>query len=151
MDDHAQRIEIIDKRSPKQKLVVKNSDISDSEFQDCRAERVTFHDISLPFVKVTYADLKHCHFEDMNMVNGKIGDANLTNLEINGANISGIAIRNAGANEPVTLENLNIPNSTFTDCNLANVEFVNCNIEGLKINGIPIGELLAKAGVGREE
>ncbi|ULL18549.1 pentapeptide repeat-containing protein [Paenibacillus sp. H1-7] len=141
-----QIIEIIDKREPKQKLLVKNSNISESEFIDCRAERVTFHDISLPHVKVTYADLKHCYFNDMNMVNGKISDANLTNLEIDGANISGIAIRNAGAEQPITLQNLNIPNSAIVDCNLSNVDLINCNIKGLKINGILIEELLLKAG-----
>ena len=50
--------EIMDKREPKQNLLVKNSNISESEFIDCKAENVIFHDISLPHVKVTYADLR---------------------------------------------------------------------------------------------
>lgn len=146
-----QIVEIIDKREPEQKLIVKNSNISGSEFIDCKAENVTFHDISLPHVKVTYADLRHCFFNDMNMIDGKISDANLTNLEIDGANISGIAIRNAGAEQPITLQNLNIPNSTFVDCNLTNVDLKNCKIVGLKINGVLIEELLSKVNTVNEE
>ncbi|MDF2713779.1 MAG: pentapeptide repeat-containing protein [Paenibacillus sp.] len=146
MEQQVQVTEIIDKREPQQKLVVKNSDISNSEFNDCRAEKVVFHDISLPHVRVTYADLKHCYFHDMNMVNGSISNANLSNLSIDGVNISGMSIRNAGAQQkPIVLENLNIPGSTIVDCNLTNVELTNCNIEGLKINGILIEELIKSA------
>ncbi|WP_409340653.1 pentapeptide repeat-containing protein [Paenibacillus sp. MBLB4367] len=136
-------IEIVDKREPKQKLVVKNSDISHSVFTDCRAEHVAFHDISLPHVKVTYADLSHCLFNDMNMRDGKISDANLSRLTIEGANISGLTIRNAGAdNQPAAFENVEIPNSTFTGCDLTHVNLIDCKIEGLRINGVLIEELL---------
>ncbi|TMV50013.1 pentapeptide repeat-containing protein [Paenibacillus mesophilus] len=143
MEQLVQVTEIIDKREPKQKLVVKNSDISNSEFNDCRAEKVVFHDISLPHVRVTYADLKHCYFHDMNMVNGSISNANLSHLSIDGVNISGMSFRNAGAREkPIVMENLYIPGSKIMNCNLANVELTECNIEGLTINGIRIDELI---------
>jgi uncharacterized protein YjbI with pentapeptide repeats len=137
-------IEILDKREPKQKLVVKNSDISESEFIDCRAAHVTFHDISLPHVKVTYADLSNCHFKDMNMRDGKISDANLRRLTIDGVNISGLTVRNAGAEVPVVFDNVKIANSTFTGCDLTNVNLDSCKIEGLRINGVLIEELLKK-------
>lgn len=143
--EQEQIIEIIDKREPKQKLIVKNSNIAGSEFNDCFAEDVIFHDISLPGVKISYADLKNCEFRDMNMRNGRISDANLSNLVIDDVNFSGVTIRNAGAAEaPVTFENLNIPGSKIIGCNLTNVELTDCNIEGLKINGILIKELLDK-------
>ncbi|MDF2721014.1 MAG: hypothetical protein K0Q59_689 [Paenibacillus sp.] len=134
---------VINKREPKQKVVVLNSNISGSEFTDCFASDLVFKDISLPNVKIEYADLKNCSFNDMNMRNGKISDANLTGLEINGVNMSGMKIRNAGAKDgPVTFENIKIPNSKIFDSDLSNVDITNCNIEGLKINGVLIEELM---------
>lgn len=134
---------VIDKREPKQKIVVLNSNISGSEFKDCFAGDVVLKDISLPNVKIQYADLKNCYFHDMNMRNGKISDANLSGLEINGVNISGMKFRNASAKEgPVTFENIKIPNSTIIDSDLSNVEISNCKMEGLKINGILVEDLL---------
>jgi uncharacterized protein YjbI with pentapeptide repeats len=106
-------IEITDKREPKQRLQVKNSDISNSEFRDCRAVDVIFDDISLTNVKVNYADLRNCKFTDMNMVDGNISNANLTGLTIDGANISGLTIRNAGAHQPLTFDNLEIEGSSL--------------------------------------
>ncbi|MEF3302080.1 Ig-like domain-containing protein [Paenibacillus sp. GYB003] len=134
---------VIDKREPKQKMVVINSNIAGSEFTDCFAGDVVLKDISLPNVRIQYADLKQCRFQDMNMRNGKISDANLSGLEIDGVNISGMKLRNAGAKDaPVAFENIKIPKSTIADSDLSNVDITNCNIEGLKINGIPIEELL---------
>jgi hypothetical protein len=134
---------VINKREPRQKIVVLNSNISGSEFNDCFASDLVFKDISLPNVKIEYADLKNCYFNDLNMRNGKISDANLMGLEINGVNISEMKIRNAGAKDgPVTFENIKIPNSKIFDSDLSNVDISNCNIEGLRINGVLIEELI---------
>ncbi|CAG7615120.1 Ig-like domain-containing protein [Paenibacillus allorhizosphaerae] len=134
---------VIDKREPKQKIVVLNSNISGSEFNDCFASDLVLKDISLPNIKIVYADLKNCFFNDMNMRNGLISDANLKGLEINGANISDLKIRNASAKEaPVTFENIKIQNSKIIDSDLSNVDISNCKIEGLRINGILIEELM---------
>jgi len=137
---------VINQREPKQKIVVMNSNISGSEFNDCFADGLVFKDISLPNVTIQYADLKNCNFQDMNMRNGKISDANLKGLEIDGANISELKIRHAGTKEgPITIEHVSMPNSKILDSDLTNVEISNCNIKGLKINGILIEELLKKS------
>jgi len=153
MEQTEQLHEILDKRDPKVKLRVINSNISNSEFNNCYAERVVFHDISLPHVTVSYADLQSCHFYDMNMVNGKISDANLSNLVIDGAQWGGAQIRNVGfvnssdeSAEPnpnsVQFTNCNFRNGVMTDCNFTDVKLENCNIEGLTINGVPVAKLL---------
>lgn len=135
-------IVIEDQREPKQRLNVKNSDISHSSFIDCTAVDTVFDDVSLTRVKVNYADLRDCAFTNINMVDGSISDANLTGLMIDGANISGMTIRNAGAHQPLRFDNLVIEGSAFNGCNLANAAFTNCNIEGLRVDGILLTDLL---------
>lgn len=153
MEQNVQLTEIVDKRDPKQQLVVMNSNISNSVFNNCFAANLIFKDISLPHLSVTYADLKHCHFNDINMVNGKISDANLSNLEIEGAQWGGAHIRNVGfsnSSDPerpenpnsVQFTNCNFRNGILTECNLTNVRLDQCKIEGLIINGIQIDKLL---------
>lgn len=134
---------VMNQREPRQKIVVMNSNISGSEFNDCFADQLEFKDVSMPNVKIQYADLKNCFFNDLNMRNGKISDANLSGLEINGVNISELKIRNAGAIDgPVTFENIKIPNSKILDSDLSHVDISNCKIDGLRINGVLIEELI---------
>jgi uncharacterized protein YjbI with pentapeptide repeats len=137
---------VIDKRDPKQKIVVKNSNIAGSEFTNCYAGDSVFEDISLPNLKIQYADLKNCHFNDLNMVNGKITDANLSYLRVEGAQWGGAYFRNVGLSKensnPAQFSNCNFRNSTITDCNFTNAKLDNCKLEGLTINGVPIEKLL---------
>ena len=58
MNENEVYIEILDKREPKQKLIVKNSDISNPNLLIVGLNMSHFTYISLPHVKVTYADLK---------------------------------------------------------------------------------------------
>ncbi len=149
-------MEIVDKREPGQKLYVKNSDISESEFIDCYAEKLTFQNVSLPHLSVSCANLGGSYFNDICFAGSKITDANLSDFEIDGAQMGGAYIHNIGMppeghpaydpnrteQRPLKFESCNFKGSTIHDCDLRNVAITHCDIDGLTIDGIDIAKLI---------
>ncbi|MDQ1913828.1 pentapeptide repeat-containing protein [Paenibacillus sp. GD4] len=151
-------MEIIDQRENKQKVVVRNSSLTGAEFENCRAEEVSFRNVSLPNFRVACADLSGAHFKDVNMSRTFITDANLSDLEIDGAQLGGAYIHNIGLppkghpayredqgrQRPLRFEMCELTGSTISLSDLSGVRIEGCNIEGLTIDGIDVSALLKR-------
>lgn len=149
-------MEIVDQRENAQKLVVRNSNVTGAEFNNCFAEDVTFQNVSLPKLKFQCADLNHANFRDVNMSGTLINDANLSDLEIDGAQLGGAYIHNIGLppeghpgyredqgrQRPLRFHNCDLAGSSITDCDLSGMNIDSCNIRGLTIDGIDIADLI---------
>jgi predicted enzyme related to lactoylglutathione lyase len=153
-----EEVEIIDQRENTQKVVVRNSSLAGAEFENCRAEEVSFRNASLPNFRVECADLSEANFKDINMSRTFITDANLSDLEIDGAQLGGAFIHNIGLppkghpayredqgrQRPLRFEMCELAGSTITSSDLSGVRIEGCNIEGLTIDGIDVSELLKR-------
>lgn len=150
-------MKIINQREPNQQIQVENSNFSESVFNDCYAENIQFHRVSLPRMSIRCGDLRKAYYHDVTLAGSKIQDANLSDLEIDGAQMGGAYIHNIGmppeghpaydANQtvqkPLLFENCKLNGSTIKDCDLSGVEIANCDITGMTIDGIEISEVLA--------
>jgi hypothetical protein len=144
---------VIGKREPKQKIMVKNSNISGSEFTECTASDLEFKNVSIPNLKIDCADVTKCFFNNLNMSKGKITDADLSELVIDGAQWGGAHFQYIGYGNQsrpdlehnklgVLFSNCSFQNGTLSDCNFSNTRLENCKIEGLTINGVPVEQLM---------
>jgi uncharacterized protein YjbI with pentapeptide repeats len=148
-------------------MELKSADISQSKFEEVRAEQLVFNNVSLAGTKINNANMSEMQFIDINLGASHINDANLSGTKISNANLSNVVIdhvhlfgatfqnivlpNEADSNyapdqkyKPVKFENCNLTDTQITNCDLANVEINDCNLSGLKINGILVEELLAK-------
>ena len=67
-----------------EKLNVRNSDLTDSQFASSQLIKTRFEDVSLQESTFTNADLGNTRFFDVNLAGEVIQDANLTGMAING-------------------------------------------------------------------
>ncbi|OMF29789.1 hypothetical protein BK133_17480 [Paenibacillus sp. FSL H8-0548] len=129
----------------KEVLTVLNADITESSFENVRAEQL----------KLECCNLSGMSMNDVNLTGLNISDANLSELHINGAQWGGARFQCIGFGNPsqpevefnstpVQFTNCLLEGAVFHDCNLTNANLENCNISGLVINGVNIEELIKK-------
>jgi hypothetical protein len=142
----SETIRIADRHEPNQKLEVTNSRFSHSFFDNCLAEGVKFHNVAMPRLS----------FTDANLSGGKIEDANLSDLEIDGAQLGGAYIHHIGLppkghpayvegaeQRPLRFEDCDLHGSTINNSDLKGLAITGCAIQGMTINGISVEAMLA--------
>jgi uncharacterized protein YjbI with pentapeptide repeats len=144
---------VLDKKDPIQKIVVRNSNISGSEFINCTASDLIFNCMWLTNLKIEDANVSGMKLNDVNLTGLNITDADLSELVIEGAQWGGAHFNYVGYGnksrpdsdhnkQGVRFSNCSFENGTLADCNFTNAKLDNCKIEGLTINGVSIEKLL---------
>jgi predicted transcriptional regulator YdeE len=149
-------LRIKDTHAQNQKLEVIHSSFSHSLFENCRAEAVTFRDVSMPSLLFENANLQRVRFDDVNLSGGEIQNANLSDLQIKGAQLGGALFRHIGLppadhpahqaeaeQRPLRFEECDLHGSTVKDSDLSGVAISGCKMRGMSIDGIAIEDLLA--------
>ena len=105
-----------------EKLNVRNSDLTDSQFASSQLIKTRFEDVSLQESTFTNADLGNTRFFDVNLAGENIQEANLAENHFSNARLS-----------KARFEDVNLQGSTFTDVNLAGTRFADVNLSGVTI------------------
>ncbi|MFB9326665.1 GrpB family protein [Paenibacillus aurantiacus] len=152
----------------KERLEMRMRDISESRFEEVKAESLQLDNVSLAHSRFHNANMSGIRLDDVNLSGTMVTNANMTTFRIQDANLShatiehvhlfGTQFRRAvlpqagdsnyradGAYEPVSFEDCELAGAQFSGCNLSGVDIRDCQIGGLRINGIPVEELLQAA------
>lgn len=146
-------------------IILNKADISESKWQEVKAERLAVDNVSLAHSTLNNLDMENMKFNDVNMGENQLSNVNLSYVGIQQANFSHAVIKHVhlfgtefhhivlpekgdgifnpdGQYESIKFYNCDLANSKLKNCNLANMELIDCDISGLKINGVLVEELM---------
>jgi DNA-binding MarR family transcriptional regulator len=112
-------------------VLVRNSDLAQSSFDDVKMQGSTFININLG----------NASFMDVNLSNVSIKNANLTGMKISDAKAPLFCFDDVNM-QGSTFTNINLGNATFKDVDLNNVSIKESNLTGMKINDVLVSELI---------
>ena len=123
-------------------MIVKQENLSSSEFEDVNMTGTTFTNIRLFQAK----------FEDVNLSESRFHNINFSDVQFTAAQIGGTLFKHIGPppdkdgkqarQRPVTFEEMMLCDSLFRKVDLSGVKIVDCDMTGMTIDGILVKDLL---------
>ncbi len=123
-------------------MIVRNENISGSEFNDVCMEGTRFTNINLG----------KSRFDNINLSDSTFHNINFSDVQFTAAQLGGTVFKHIGPpprkdgsqerQRPVTFEEAMLCDSVFRKVDLSNVQIIDCNIEGMKIDGVLVTDLL---------